>query len=161
MTTYFKRVPITVQAVRGKDDDLIGWVQSIPSGQRQQRIKDAIRAGIAPELAAPSTIERIDRTATLIGQSVEMIPDYFEILLEELRKAQPVDAAVDLSELYRRLADMQERFDAQLANMQGSLLNVAMPAANGQETFTPIIATERVDDAVLKKRESNLAKAKW
>jgi hypothetical protein len=90
-----KRVAAAVQFTPGKDDDLITWHRNIPEGERNQRLKAAIRAGMGapmPKTASAGEVERLraewsEWTATLL----EQLPGYVQNVLQEvLRNYAPV-----------------------------------------------------------------------
>jgi hypothetical protein len=46
MATKTRREAATIQLTQDEDSDLIRWLAGIPKGGRNQRIKDALRAGL-------------------------------------------------------------------------------------------------------------------
>jgi len=68
MSTSKRRTPITVQAVAGQDDDLIYWLRCIPKGDKQQRLKAALRTGIEAERARHTAIESVGTILARLDQ---------------------------------------------------------------------------------------------
>ncbi len=59
---------IHARVYRGKDDDLINWLESLPDGRRSGLIREALRVGIG--LVPPPSSEQAD-IADIVRQAVQ------------------------------------------------------------------------------------------
>jgi hypothetical protein len=64
MATRIARVTLTIKLTDGKDDDLIQWIASIPTGRRQAVVKHLLREAL--ENQDPTTAQRLEQ----VGQDV-------------------------------------------------------------------------------------------
>jgi hypothetical protein len=139
MTTAHKRKTITVKASPGIDDDLIQWHRRIPPGNRQARLKMALRSGIADELAQLTALERVEQL-------------FYQL-------ADHLAAQTTGADVAPHLATLAE----QIAALRSDMTNIVFAAPNGSTAPTQpgIEAAPQVSKAELDARAKNLKKAQW
>ncbi len=62
-------IQIKFWLIPGRDDDVIGYLQSIPSGQRASAVLKAMRDGLMTEPKMPTEQEEANSILDLLGDS--------------------------------------------------------------------------------------------
>ena len=144
MSTSKRRTPITVQAVTGLDDDLIYWLRCIPKGDKQQRLKAALRIGIEAERARQTAL---DSVGTILARLDEIAAD-------------DIVAAVNAS--LAELLDIMRHDVQNEAKATRDLIGMAALTPSAKTSTTPITAAPQLDqDEVERRKASMKAKAQW
>ena len=60
-------IPLKLWLIPGKDDDLIGYLQSVPAGQRAAAVKQAMRGGLSNQPQQASEDEEINDLLDTLG----------------------------------------------------------------------------------------------
>ncbi len=81
MSTAKQRIPVTLQLVPGKDDDLLEAIQAIPMGRRNTILKAALSAGLNLPIRRPA--DQLSRLED-IWQALQDMPDWLERKFERL-----------------------------------------------------------------------------
>ncbi|MBZ0284049.1 MAG: hypothetical protein K8L97_25135 [Anaerolineae bacterium] len=133
--TSKNRVGATIQMVYGADDDLIGWYSSLPTKERHQSLKTALRAGVGLADSTPN------RTAHPIGV---VAPEQLEALRNELY--------AEWSTWTRQLVDSLPGYVQEHVERALSATGVETPVVES----APQLTNKEVDQRVAK-----LKKASW
>lgn len=148
MSTAKSRKPIVIQAVPGKDDDLIYWLQQIPEGYRQGRLRATLRAGIEAERSAYETLASIDT----IQRDIAALANYAS-------GGQADDLLTVFNASLRELANIIQQESAATRELIG---NAQFAPQTGVQAASTITAAPRLDAAELQRRKASIkAKAQW
>ena len=150
MSTSFRRVPITIQAVPGQDDDLLYWLRHIPKGEKQQRLKAALRTGIEAERARQTALDGVGAIlARLDAIAAYASADAADAML----------AAVNAS--LAELLDIVRHEVQQEAKATRDLISTAALAPSAKTTVQTA-ATPHLDaDEVERRKAAIKARAQW
>lgn len=141
-----RRIPMIAQLAMGDDDDLIAWLMSFRTGEKQAAIKEAVRRGIAE------------------GESIRVIPGKAgrpRRLPDEPTPAQlPPDAANRIAQLETENRRLQQQMQEWIAFFNNRFEQVI--AGGGLDTATePIEAVPDLEADIKQARAGNLGRAQW
>lgn len=149
--TSRNRKTITINLVRGKDDDLLRWIERIPNQGRNAALKFALRAGL--ELPQPvhetAPAERLEN----IAGELETLKTAFARLPNLIRQQPGSDPRLD--DLQRAVDDFRQ--------WAGTIQNRIDQISSGiVEMPAPIIdIAPELSEGEKQQRASKLKKAKW
>lgn len=144
MSTAGRRKAITIQADPYKDGDLIHWHSRIPEGQKQQRLKDILRRGIASEKRDMDALNSVEDLRYGLEMVRGDIAGLAAIMQKQLPKQQAGGQSVDMQKL--------------LATALTQLLS----GQQAQSVEPEIEAGPRLEDTEIAERERAVRnKAKW
>lgn len=98
------RVMASVQMTPGKDDDLIRWFRKLPQGERNQRLKNTLRAGLGKPTVdyktdapagLPERLEALERQLETQAQWIEYLNNQLEgrtVVTPEAESPEPDEA---------------------------------------------------------------------
>src|SRR5258708_23057536 len=139
MSTAHKRTAITIQFAPGKDDDLLGCIKLLSSGQSNTDLKNTLRRGFK----LPESTDRIDQLEAMqskidfVCTALEDMPGWFDKRL-----------ATALRDTTNALQDALTR------------ITVSVPSGNGYQAPTPHPDDQpRLTDEQVAKRAAKMAQA--
>ena len=150
MSTSKSRTPITLQAVSGQDDDLLYWLRCIPKGDRQQRLKAALRTGIEAERARQTALDGVGAIlARLDAIAAYASADAADAMLTAVNAS-----LTELLDIVRH--DVQREAQATRDFIGGAALTPSSKATE-QTAATPQLAPEEAQ----RRTAAIKAKAQW
>ena len=151
MSTADRRIPITIQAVPGQDDDLIFWLRCIPKGDKQQRLKDTLRAGIEAATAHETALESVKA----ILARIDAIASY-----ASADAADSMLAAVNAS--LAEVLDIVRHEVQQEAKATRDFIGMAALTPSAKATIPTVTAAPQLDPEEAQRRTAAIkAKAQW
>lgn len=116
MTTAKKRETATIKMTPGKDDDLIRWFRKLPKGERNETLKNLLRAGLGKPIVdyhasvpegLPERLEALEAQLEIQAQWI----DYLNRQLEGRTFVTSEGASPMLDEVQPRVDDdlLQQR----------------------------------------------------
>lgn len=137
----------TVQLVRGKDDDLIRWLERIPPGGRNAALKNTLRCGLELPTPAPETtsIQRLESELQTMRDAMSRLP------ISPRQQPGAVDTT-RVDELERTVNEFMKIVSRQLASIV-----VGAPV----EHFSTLEAAPELSIEDRQQRANRLKKAKW
>lgn len=161
MTTAAKRKTLLAKLTPGKDTDLIDWLESIPDGEKNQEIKNTLRAGLG--LAQVDYSQPPD-DLTRLRDSVESgLRDMYQFQQATLATLQQLNG----NGLPDRLNGLETTLQAELTRL-GQWVDYLNTQIEGRTFVTPADAppmqieeAPRVDDETVNERTDKLRKMSW
>ena len=151
MSTSKRRTPITVQAVAGQDDDLIYWLRCIPKGDKQQRLKAALRTGIEAERARHTAL---DNVGTILAR-LDAIADYASADAADAMLTAVNASLAELLDIMRHDVQNEAKATRDLIGM------AALTPARAIASPTVTAAPQLDQDEVERRKAAMKAKTQW